>query len=242
MAWGKPQGVVAAELLRHNEGLGNGHLDLDRVTDALGIDVVGLSWPDNPIMGKYIRRRGRAFVMVNTAMPFTRQRFTIAHEIGHHCLAPQDGDLEVVDDHASMYSKDNPERQANLFASALLMDERGVRDTVEEIRSREPNAMIAEVVRTFEVSLEAAAIRLSELGLIDGQVCTDFLGWLKESKANRSSFMGQHGLGIREDRWRYETRLPAHFSRRARALHEAGVLSDARTEEILNRPKPPVEA
>lgn len=238
MAWSKARGVVEAELLRHTRGLGNRHIDVDVLADAMGIDVVGLSWPDNPIEGKYVRRNGRSFILVNTSRPFTRQRFTIAHEVGHYRLTGGEDDVEFVDDASSMYSQTNEERQANLFASALLMDEHGVREVTDGVN---PRGAIAKVVQIFEVSLEAAAIRLSELQIVDGQTVKAFLDEVKD-RGRRSEFMGMHGLGIREDRWRYQTRIPAHFSRRARRLHEAGILSDERAHEILDRPRPPVEA
>ena len=208
------------------------------LAESMDIDIVGLSWPGNPIEGKYIRREGRPFILVNTSRPFTRQRFTIAHEIGHHCLTAGQDDVEIVDDSASMHSQASEERQANLFASALLMDEHGVRDATAGLDARKA---IAKVVASFEVSLEAAAIRLSELGIVDGQTVKAFLDEVKDN-SRRSQFMTTHRLGIREDRWRYETRIPSHFARRARRLHDAGILSDERTDEILNRPRPEVEA
>ena len=238
MASSRARGVVEAELLRHTRGLGNGHVEVVALAESMGIDIVGLSWPDNPIEGKYVRREGRAFILVNTSRPFTRQRFTIAHEIGHHCLTAGQDDVEIVDDATSMHSQANEERQANLFAAALLMDEHGVRAVTKGLDS---HVAIEKVVVTFEVSIDAAAIRLSELAIVDGATVRTFLEEMKD-KARRSQFMSEHRLGIREDRWRYETRIPPHFARRARRLHDAGILSDERTEEILNRPRPEVEA
>lgn len=233
MAWNRASGLVEAELLRHTRGLGNGHVDVVKLAGEMGIDLVGLSWPDNPIEGKYVRRRGRPFIFVNTAQPFTRQRFTMAHELGHHCLTVGEDDLEYVDDSSSMWSQTNDERQANLFAAALLMDEHGVRGVA---KAHDWQADVAAVVRTYEVSCEAAAIRLRELDLVDEATVMAFIQDLKE-RSWRSDFMAAHELHGREDHWRYEMHLPARFTQRARRLHEAGILSDARLAEILERPR-----
>jgi Zn-dependent peptidase ImmA (M78 family) len=238
MTSSRPRGVVEAELVRHTRGLGNDHLDVVRLAEEMGIDLVGLSWPDNPIEGKYVRRHGRPFILVNTVHPFTRQRFTIGHELGHHCLTEGQDDVEYIDDSSSMRSQTNDERQANLFASALLMDEHGVRGVTGGL---DWQADVAAVVRTFEVSLEAAAIRLRELDLLDDPTVSAFMKDLKQP-GRRSEFMVLHDLRSRDDHWRYEQHLPARFTRRARRLHEAGILSNARAAEILERPRHSAEA
>ena len=94
-------------------------------------------------------------ILVNAREPETRQRFTIAHELGHwicQCLegtvAPvlcRDKDLSTAADRAL-------EREANVFAAELLMPE-------EAVRRREGN--------DFGVSDLAYRWRLYSFGLAE---------------------------------------------------------------------------
>jgi Zn-dependent peptidase ImmA (M78 family) len=234
MDWSRSVGVVEAELLRHRHGLGNGYVDLLALSDAMDIDVVRARWLDTPVEGKYVRRGRRAFIFVNTAHPGLRQRFTLAHELGHHCLAGDDLDVEFTDDISFMRSKATDERQANLFASALLMDAHGVRLTCADLAWDDS---VAAVARQCEVSLEAAAIRLQELGLLDAVTVTAFLEDLKDSDWRRR-FKRSHGLLVTEVGAADDLKLPDRFTDRVHQLNDAGVLSVARTNELLTRPRP----
>jgi len=93
--------------------------------DLLGLDVVRVEMDCSGMLVPSQRR-----IFVNAAEPGTRQRFTIAHELGHwicQCLdGPsepvycRDADLEASADRAR-------EREANVFAAELLMPEEAVR-------------------------------------------------------------------------------------------------------------------
>jgi Zn-dependent peptidase ImmA (M78 family) len=230
MALTRSRGADEAALLRHREGLGHGHVDLAALAESIGITVVGAPWPDSVVEGKYVRRAGRAFVLLNSARPPLRRRFTFAHEIGHHCLVEEVQNVEFTDDETSLrQSRDQEERQANLFASALLMDARGVREISAD---RAWDDAIAEVSKVFQVSPEAAAIRLSELGLLEGATVSTFLEDLKDAGWRRR-FRAEHG--IKGTRPGSRLMLPSSFRRDVERLREAGVLSSERVHELLNR-------
>jgi Zn-dependent peptidase ImmA (M78 family) len=80
---------------------------------------------DNPdtakVSGMIDYQKGRIFV--NTAQPLDRQRFTLAHEIGHAYLHKDNGALPaIVDFRAEMdHPQSEKEKEANQFAAALLM-------------------------------------------------------------------------------------------------------------------------
>ena len=78
-----------------------------------------------------------------------RDRFTLAHEIGHYFLHQ---DIEVAyhrrDENLEPYKK--PEWQANVFAAELLMSREAIR-----------NMSIDEIVRKCKVSYKAAQIQKS---------------------------------------------------------------------------------
>jgi Zn-dependent peptidase ImmA (M78 family) len=100
----------------------------------------------------------RGFILINGAKFWTRRRFTLAHELGHHRLGHrQRVDMDVFAE------ADVSEVDANAFAAEFLMPARKVRSwpTVGSL------ADVAEIAAYFRVSGKAMLIRLSSLGVID---------------------------------------------------------------------------
>ncbi len=104
---------------------------------------------------------GRTRVIgVNTNQSPMRQRFSLAHEIGHYCL----GHRPTLDVHfTESFGAPSTifERQANAFGAELLMPGAMVRRA--HAQSGEDLPMLA---RMFLVSQQAMWIRLIELGLV----------------------------------------------------------------------------
>jgi Zn-dependent peptidase ImmA (M78 family) len=96
-----------------------------------------------------------------------RGRFTLCHELGHFCLEEHRWALmSSVAPHGSLtdFRSDNAaEREADMFASNLLLPTERVRKTVG---ARDVGApLIVETARHFGASLSATAIRIARLGL-----------------------------------------------------------------------------
>ena len=133
--------------------------------EHFGADVSGL-----------LVRDARAIVIgVNAAHPKKRQRFTIAHEIGHlrlHQGRPMFVDREVrVDrrDRTASRGVDTEEIAANRFAAELLMPEEMVFAAVAQVSLPQERggsaAIIARLAEKFDVSEQAMEYRLANLGL-----------------------------------------------------------------------------
>lgn len=93
-----------------------------------------------------------------------RDRFTVAHEIGHYVLhflwaKTKNPDLGAV--YATRYGSNRAEWEANWFASAFLMPSSDVREFCEN-----ENLSIADMSGHFSVSPSAAKLRLNRLGLL----------------------------------------------------------------------------
>lgn len=99
---------------------------------------------------------GVAVVRVNSAESNTRQRFTMAHELGH-LLLHVDPSVSKVHFRDKTYSGDAQEREANAFASDVLMPESWVREL------RRVGYDAEKMAETFGVSLPAMKIRLGYL-------------------------------------------------------------------------------
>jgi predicted secreted protein len=86
--------------------------------------------PMEELLGVYQRIGDTAGTSINSARPLTLQRFTAAHELGHHEL----GHTSSLDDAATIersFSSDPRELQAQTFAASLLMSELWVEARLE---------------------------------------------------------------------------------------------------------------
>lgn len=90
-----------------------------------------------------------------------RQRFTIAHEIGHHALSHGESNRDTPSNFMSM-NPDQKERDANTFAAALLMPTEAIRAMVEVKRITN----IERLAELFHVSRPAMTYRLKGLGYV----------------------------------------------------------------------------
>jgi len=129
----------------------------------------------------FILRDGKLTIIgVNTLTSRRRQRFTIAHELGHMLL--HDGRSLIVDQSVrinfrndiSSAAADDEEIEANAFAAALLMPRTLVLNHLKVYLagatqsggsiSRED--LIAQLAREFDVSTEAMGYRLINLAIL----------------------------------------------------------------------------
>jgi Zn-dependent peptidase ImmA (M78 family) len=103
-----------------------------------------------------------------------RQRFTVAHELGHRALQPGCElilDLPVrvnLRDKNSSMASDLEEIEANAFPATLLMPKQVIRDYLSRLpplRRREPDATADALARIFKVSIPALNFRIINLGL-----------------------------------------------------------------------------
>jgi hypothetical protein len=103
---------------------------------------------------------GRFDILVREGCSTTRQRFSIAHELGHiifHRHAPR---AKAAQSQQDRNASPEEERLCNVAAEEFLMPATFL-DALVEDRSRTPAAHVFELASRCEVSLEAAAYRLA---------------------------------------------------------------------------------
>ena len=99
-------------------------------------------------------------IVIRLSDPETRQRFTIAHELGHHLLfGIQQGDTKPRFSHEE-------EKRCDKFATSLLMPGLVFSKQFNNRRTLPSAAAILELAALFEVSLETVMSRVTELGLL----------------------------------------------------------------------------
>lgn len=136
-------------------------IDLQTMATRLGIAVTAPRNLPSDVSGS-IRRQGDGYLIeINGNDAPRRQRFTLAHEIGHYLLHRDMLDGGIEDDR--MYRSrlsDQVERQANRLAGQILMPP-GLVMTAWRAGARD----ISRLADTFDVSEKAMEIRLQELGI-----------------------------------------------------------------------------
>ena len=151
----RPEDAASAVLLRFWDC----SLPVNPVAIAEKLDIkVFMSDGMATLGGYYDQESGEITINANDTLP--RQRFSVAHELGH-CLL---GHGSSPRDNNARYNQTNyspQEYQANVFAAELLMPRDAMRVMVEH------RAMsLAELCGTFGVSEAAMTIRLRSLGYI----------------------------------------------------------------------------
>ena len=227
--WGEPRDVPypvlkdpieadrAADALRRHWGLG--HDPIPNVVELLeerGVKV--FAFPLGSVGGLAARASrpgypGVPFVVVNADDWGERQRFTIAHELGHIVL------------HVARSL--NAERVAHRFAGAFLMPAEALRLEVGKHRSAIALGELLALKRVFGVSIQALTHRCHDLGMIGvatyRALFNDFdrLGWRSPPYEEYGSMPGER---------------PNRFHRLClRALAE-GAISESKAAELLDVP------
>jgi Zn-dependent peptidase ImmA (M78 family) len=165
--------LAAGRLLAYH-GITSPPVDPEALAVADGVLVVRRHFEDADVSGILFRDDDHHVIGVNSAHPLVRQRFTIAHELGHRALHP--GRELILDvpvrvnlrDRTSSMASDIEEIEANAFAAALLMPEQMIRERVNRLplaKRREPDDTAAALARIFKVSASALSFRLINLGL-----------------------------------------------------------------------------
>ena len=173
------------------------------VEERAALPVVVTTMPED-VAGACVRHGDAAVLWVNGTQFRPRQRFTLAHELGH-AWCGHDGTLEVDTVETLSGRTSNPlEIQANAFAGEFLVPKAGVQ---EALAGRRPT--LEEVVvlgAHYGVSALVVLIRLIGAGLVDDERAARLR---KEIEAGEhAALWEQLGMEPIEDRLGALDRLP----------------------------------
>ncbi|MGC1782116.1 MAG: ImmA/IrrE family metallo-endopeptidase [Acidobacteriaceae bacterium] len=159
--------------LLENNGIVRAPVPVDNLAKTLEIDV-RYSPGKEDVSGALIRNGKSVVIAVNSAQHENRQRFTIAHEIGHFLLHKGtkvhfDEDFRVNYRNAlSSEATNRDEIEANSFAAELLMPESFLRKDLLKIQPDDDTigTAIQSLSVRYKVSPRAMELRLVNLGFI----------------------------------------------------------------------------
>lgn len=140
------------------DGVKTEPLDLESLASKLGIKVI-MKPMDDQISGHLSLQNGAWEIVVNSLHHWRRQRFTLAHELGHFFLHRWKRQ-EFTDTVFFRNDEVSPmEAEANKFAAELLMPEAEFKRHLEEV-----SAKVEDLAEYFGVSALAVRVRAKRLG------------------------------------------------------------------------------
>lgn len=227
------QGEDAALALRLRLNYGTNPVNvwdaIRRVGAALALEDFGETGGD----GRYLAKGGRALIVVNSAKrPVGRQRFTAAHELGHHEMHRHDHPNLVIRDDNIFGSNDPMEVAANAFAGNFLAPAAGLAEALGEKRNGAvtPEDVVSLMV-DFGVTYETAVYRLHNSRLVTAP-CRDRL--LNLGRGNIEAMLAD--LGVDEAKVlpnKASLPLPSDYVDHVEKLWRHRHISDARFAEML---------
>ena len=160
------------ELLGANQ-VSHPPIPVDRIAKRQGL-MLRAEPLESTLSGFLYRAGDRAVVGTNSLQPQVRQRFTVAHELGHfmlHELEELHVDRQV---HFKLRSKlssqgtDDDEIEANLFAAEILMPRDMIANDVRRLGAIDViDDKITSLAQRYRVSVQAMTLRLRDLGYIE---------------------------------------------------------------------------
>ena len=222
--------VIEAELLagkfRSQVGMSlTEPINIKTLIRKLGVTVIYRPLSDKSFGISCKSASGKMFMLVNSNSTRGRQHFTIAHEFYHLYFD------EHPTPHMCNGTAYGEEKNANSFASALLMPKEGVLAMISKEEIANHNVNLATVLRLeqlFSTSRSTLLIRLKDIGLITQKRLEELMGVSVKGSAREYGYdlslyePGNEGLVIGD------------FGEKARALFEQGKISEGHYEELLN--------
>jgi Zn-dependent peptidase ImmA (M78 family) len=162
----------ADELLRQGR-VKQAPIPVEKLAALLGAKIVLQPFSEEFSGMVHRNRDGSAVIGVNSSHGIQRQRFTIAHEIGH-LLLHTDETLHVDKNfpigqrnEISGKSVNENEIEANQFAAALLMPRNFIAKDIEHLVGKDVLFVIRRLATKYKVSEHAMSIRLSSLHYVE---------------------------------------------------------------------------
>src|SRR5688500_2284912 len=171
--WKRPK-AMALKLL-DELGIEEAPVPVEQIARHLKVDV-RYNPAKRDISGFICRQDdGSVIIGINTYHHAHRQRFTLAHELGHLCLhTTKNLYVDYVPkfrDVKSSQAVEPEEIEANIFAAELLMPEYFLMRDIQAIEdSLITKAAIQELAKRYKVSPEAMRVRLERLKGISFEV------------------------------------------------------------------------
>ncbi|MEV5408859.1 ImmA/IrrE family metallo-endopeptidase [Thermopolyspora sp. NPDC052614] len=157
------------------------------IENVFGIDIAVSELP-NGFDGLACSNKQAWLILVGTSAVPSRQRFTLAHELGHVLAGDDQGLLMDADIYDQRHRQHASETRANAFATAFLLPRELLEAETSETTWTDES--FARLVFRWWVSPSALAWRLHNLDLLPKKLCARFRGMTTEAAALLAGELG----------------------------------------------------
>lgn len=206
---------------------------LERIEKAFGIDIIVTPLPGG-LSGCAWQSDSLRIIALDSGATWARQRFTLAHELGH--ILAEDAQVLIGEADDNAHSENITEKRANVFASRFLMPAselellNGADDPID-LRT------FASLVCRFRISPLSLSWRLFGLGIFDENQRTF---WGRKSASGVLLEAGKASEATKYAAEAEEERIPPRVVQRHWELYKGGQISarpvaallDMKSEEV----------
>ncbi|MFY0602597.1 MAG: ImmA/IrrE family metallo-endopeptidase [Flavobacteriaceae bacterium] len=150
-------------------------IPIKKIVKQLGVELKPFNL-GSEVSGVCVIENNNARIGYNPTESEGRQRFTIAHELGHFILGHNKNANDLFVDNVKVMFRRNgsttkelkQEREANIFAASILMPENLIQKEYETLEKKDnfltDDKIVQELASLFKVSQIAMTYRLINLG------------------------------------------------------------------------------
>lgn len=191
---------LAGSTLADNDLLSSLPVRPKELAKRIGINVIPFNPPQRDISGCLMMDAGAIGIFYSTAIKSEGfQNFTVAHELGHYFIDDHPSAVLVDGKHLSRsgyISKDRYEREADVFAAALLMPWKLIDpvikkatpgfEAIKALSDACESSLVASAIRYCEVTTECIAAVVSYNGAVEFMTASasfkqlDGIDWLRK--------------------------------------------------------------
>ena len=219
----------ASELRRDLGEDDRSQIDIFRLVQAIdSLTLIFYPMGEN-ISGMCIKGEKNIIVAINSSMSYGRQRFTMAHEL-YHCYFDEETDTTICP--TDIDTKNDAEKEANLFATFFLAPPVSLSDEIKKIKSSKKELDIAAVVKLeqfFGLSRQAMLFRLID----EKELSVQKAASMKTNIISSAVTLGYDDSLYRPASENKQYMTYGQYIKQAEQLKEQGLISDGKYEELL---------
>ena len=203
-------------------------INVESVLRKLNIFTIYRPLSDNSYGLSLRSKKDRRFILINSKSTIGRQHFSIAHEL-FHLFYDESPTPHICSDENG--GKSTSEKNADLFASALLMPKEGLIQFIPEEEILDRNVKLPTVIKLeqyYSVSRSSLLHRLRAIRLLSESSFKS----LQNNPVKDSAKLYGYSLSLYDSG--NNNYVIGDFVEKARFLYEAGKISEGHYQELLN--------
>ena len=217
----------AHQFRKKNELENDTPINFRSLIQKLGVVLVSKNL-SNDFSGMAMKTGDHRFIMINSRHPFSRQRFTIAHEL-YHLYVQKDFTFKVCSTELFEARKDKEEYNADSFAADLLLPRFGLIELIPNSQNRLNTITLdtlLSIEQYFQCSRTALLFRLKQMKFIDSSYYEKYSSNVRKSAKER-------GFSTKLYDPTHEDWVLSDYGLKARTLFENDLISEQHYSNLM---------